>query len=114
MPEREKILHKAKLNNNCPVCYTTEGLELSFTQHITEDRFFERANPLLGEKLYCHTCQGQIFPVNWTEDIERVYEYHKKRASPQSHYMKVKPLFYGVILVGIAAIAAIVYFALVR
>lgn len=111
MKEFEKTLHSATLHNNCPTCFATNGLELTFSQRYTEDRFFQKADPTLVENLFCHTCNNQIYPVNWTEDIERVYSYHKKRAIPQSRYVKVKPLFYGLVLVGIALVAAIVYVA---
>jgi len=108
----KKKLHSATLTNNCPTCYSTNSLELTFEQEFSETPFFQKANPQLKETLYCRTCNNQIYPVNWTEDIERVYDYHRKRALPQSRYVKVKPLFYVVVLLGVSLVSALVYFAL--
>jgi hypothetical protein len=60
--------------------------------------------------LFCHTCEHTIYPVNWTEDIERVFDYNKKLAETNKMYLKVKPLFYIVIVLAIVMVAAVVYF----
>ncbi|PVW14146.1 hypothetical protein [Marixanthomonas spongiae] len=103
------VLHTARLNNNCPECYDTSGLEFTFTQQEKHTAFYHKANKQIDEKLYCHTCNNTIYPVNWTEDIERVYQYHKKQAHPKATYLRLKPLAYGLILLGIVAVGAMVY-----
>ncbi len=103
-------LHTSKIHNNCPECYSTEGLEFSFSQEEKENKLYSRASKEIKEELYCHSCEQQIFPVKWTDDIERVYEYHKKRLKPKSSGFKLKPLAYLLILLDAIIIAALIYF----
>ncbi|RFN59373.1 hypothetical protein [Marixanthomonas ophiurae] len=106
------VLHTARLNNNCPECYDTDGLEFTFTQEEKHTKLYTQANKEIDEKLYCHTCKNTIYPVNWDEDIERVYQYHKKQAHPNTTYLKLKPLTYGLILFGIVIIGAATFLLL--
>ncbi len=112
MNTHEHILHSAKLNNNCPECYATNGLEISFVQEECENRFYTKAQKSITETMYCNNCNHNIYPVNWTEDIERVYEYHKKQAIPKSSQTNLKPITYGIILFCLAGITALIYFLL--
>src|SRR5690606_31316532 len=96
--------------NNCPTCYGADGLELNFTQAEKESPFFRKPAATIEHTLYCHTCKNQIFPVNWTEDIERVFDYNKKIAEANKQYLKVKPLFYLTVVTAIILVAAVVYF----
>lgn len=109
MTRKTHKLHSARSKNNCPTCFGTEGLEFTFTQEEKENAFFIKPSPQIDEALYCHNCKNMIYPVNWTEDIERVYDYNKKIAETQRQYLKVKPLFYIVILTAIIVVAAVVY-----
>ena len=56
--------------------------------------------------LFCNTCNQQIFPVDWDEDIERVYEYQRKASPP-------KPSYFGLSLVALGGIAAYAFIAMV-
>ena len=103
------MLHQARLNNNCPECYDTEGLEFTFTQEEKQTRFYNQANKNIDEKLYCHTCKNIIYPVSWTEDIERVYQYHRKQTHPKPATIQLKSVTYILILIGIVAVAAIAF-----
>jgi len=105
----KQILHTARLNNNCPECFDTEGLEFTFTQEEKHSKFYNQASKEIDEKLYCHTCKNIIYPVSWTEDIERVYQYHKKQVHPMSTSMQLKSLAHILILAGIVVIAAVVF-----
>lgn len=105
-------LHTARSKNNCPTCFGTDGLEFTFFQNERDNIFFKNPSKLIEEKLYCHTCKTDIYPVNWTEDIERVYDYNKKIAESNKHNLKVKPLFYIIIILAIALIAVGTYFLL--
>ena len=109
MMTTEHILHTARLNNNCPECYDTEGLEFTFTQIEKQNKVYKQAKKEVAEKLYCHTCKNIIYPVNWTEDIDRVYQYHKKEVHPKSTLLKLKSFGYIFILLGIVVIAAILF-----
>lgn len=112
MPTKQYTIHTARLNNNCPSCYTTDGLEFTFTQEKAENKFYEKADKEISSNLYCHTCKQQIFPVNWTEDIERVYEYHNKLATPLPTALKLKPLLYLIILADAILLCALIYYFL--
>ena len=109
MIQKTNTLHTARLNNNCPTCFGTDGLEFTFSQNEQENAFFHKPNSKIEETLYCHNCKHTIYPVNWTEDIERVYNYNKKLAETNRQYLKIKPLFYILIIVAIILVAAIFY-----
>lgn len=110
MPTITHNLHTAKINNNCPECYSTDGLEFTFTQEENETRWYTKAKKEVAEVLYCHKCDQQVFPVSWNEDIERVYDYHKKLAKPKSSTLKLKPIAYTVILFDALVMAFIIYY----
>ena len=109
MTAKTHTLHTARSKNNCPTCFGTDGLEFTFTQSEKETPFFNKPSKSIDEDLYCHTCKTKIHPVSWTEDIERVYDYNKKIAETNKHILKVKPLFYILILVAIVLIAVVIY-----
>lgn len=105
----EQILHIAKLNNNCPVCYATDGLEISFIQEHHENKFYNKIEKEVSETLYCHNCKNIIYPVNWNEDIERVYAYHRKQAKPESAQIQLKPISYSIVLGALTLVGLIIY-----
>lgn len=102
-----RILHTARLNNNCPTCFATDGLELIFTQEKTTTKLYEKAAKEINSKMYCHRCSRDIFPVNWTDDIERVFAYNRKLATPSSAEIKPTPLLYILALTAIIIVAAV-------
>ena len=110
MNTTEHILHTAKLNNNCPECYATDGLEISFVQEEVENRFYSKTHKKVSETLYCSGCSNIIYPVNWSEDIDRVYQYHKKQAVPKSSQVRLKPISYGIIVLCVGGVAALLFF----
>lgn len=110
MRKKTNVLHTARLHNNCPECFSTDGLEITFTQDEKETSFFKIPSKEMVEKLFCYTCKNPIYPINWTEDIERVYDYNKKIAETKKQYLKVKPLFYIVILLAVALCAFGIYY----
>lgn len=109
MTSKTHKLHSARLKNNCPTCFGSDGLEFTFTQEEKDDAFFTKPSSQIDETLYCHNCNNTIYPVNWNEDIERVYDYNKKIAETRRQYLKVKPLFYILFIVAIILVAAVVY-----
>ncbi|MAZ72825.1 MAG: hypothetical protein CMC70_06725 [Flavobacteriaceae bacterium] len=105
-----QTLHTARLNNNCPTCFATDGLELTFSQEKQTNTLYDKTEKEINSKMYCHTCGHDIFPVSWTDDIERVYDYHKKLATPSSTGIRPKPLLYILMLVAVIVVAGIVYY----
>ncbi|MCK0107977.1 hypothetical protein MWU58_01600 [Flavobacteriaceae bacterium S0825] len=80
------------LNNHCPECFSTEGLQLSFKQKHNETRFYKAMTNDITYELKCETCNSEIFPVRWTNDIERVVDYKKKAFTPKPKSFKLKRL----------------------
>ena len=113
MTRKTHKLRSAQVKNNCPTCFGTNGLEFTFTQEEKENAFFIKPASQIDESLYCHNCKNMIYPINWTEDIELVYNYNKKMAESQRQYLKVKPLLYIVILVAIIVVAAVIYLLII-
>ena len=112
MNTKTRLLHTARLNNNCPECFGTEGLELEFHQTEKDSFFFQKFSSS-QHQLYCHTCKSEIFPVRWHEDIERVYDYHEKIANSQVQISKTKPILWAFILILEIILIVGIYFALV-
>ena len=50
-----------------------------------------------------------IYPVTWTEDIERVYDYYQKMIAPDRASIRFTTLFYVLTLLLIIVVAAGVY-----
>ncbi len=113
MDIHKHLLHSAKINNNCPECFLTEGLEFSFSQTEKETQLYKKASEKIEEVLYCHNCKNVIYPVNWNDDIERVYSYHKKLARSIPHGYRLKSLAYLIIILDVLVLGLII-FLLVR
>ncbi len=111
METKKIMLHTAKLNNNCPECFGNEGLEIKFFQTKKDSFLFEKFSPT-QHQLYCHNCKSDIFPVRWDEDIERVYDYHRKLANLHLHISKRKPMLWAFILILCILIVVGIYFTI--
>lgn len=85
-------LHTVSLNNNCPECFSREGLELTFKQRFKENRFYRSITKETIHQLNCKVCDTAIYPGRWTEDIDRVIDYHKKALQPKPTSFKLKKL----------------------
>ncbi len=91
--ERNLITVKeVNLNNNCPECYSTDGLKLTFKQKFIENRFYKSITKDIIETLACTKCETTIYPVRWTDAIEGVYNYQRKALTPKKVTLKLKPL----------------------
>lgn len=112
MTTTPKLIRKAELKTNCPECYTNDGLQLEFYQPYVNGRWYKRFLTELSSKIHCTKCETEIFPVSWTPDIERVYDYHRKSTPLHPSERHWKPAGVIFILVGIMVIttAAIVGF----
>ncbi|MDT0556418.1 hypothetical protein [Patiriisocius hiemis] len=110
MAKERQILHKSKIANNCPTCYANNDLEFTFSQEIAENPLFIMPSKEVEETLFCHNCNNTIYPVNWDEDIERVYEYHKKLADPNKASFKLKTLGYILVIGDILLLLYLVYY----
>lgn len=96
---------EVSLNNNCPECFSKEGLELTFKQKFIETMFSKSITQDISTEMLCNICSTIIYPVNWTEDIERVYSYQMKAFTPKKASKKFKTPFW--IIIGILAVLLI-------
>lgn len=108
----KNILHQSKITNNCPECYNADGLEFIFSQEVNENLFMVQPKDVLIESLHCHTCHTDIYPVSWTDDIERVYNYHRKLAEGKKQSFSLKTWAYAFIAIDVLIVCGIVYYAL--
>lgn len=102
---------ETKLRNNCPECFAKDGLTFSFANKQEENAFFKRATEDIKSTLYCTICENTVYPAQWTNEIERVYDYNLKLVGKPQTYFKFKPLLIatllGVVLAGAGAAYAI-------
>jgi C4-type Zn-finger protein len=87
-------IHQASVNNNCPNCYFAGGLRFDFYQKEKETPFFRKVAREITSTLHCSNCHSRIFPVKWSEDIERVEAYHRKLAKNKVPGIYLKPAGY--------------------
>ncbi|MCB0444404.1 MAG: hypothetical protein KDC68_01845 [Gelidibacter sp.] len=95
-------LKEVALHNNCPECFSREGLQLTFKQRFVENNFYKAISSDTVPSLICNVCHTEIFPARWTDAIDSVYDYHKKAATPKPTSFKLKKLSW--ILIAIAAL----------
>ncbi|WP_299225438.1 hypothetical protein [uncultured Psychroserpens sp.] len=103
-------LKEVRLNNNCPECYSNEGLELTFKQKFVENAFYKAITEETKNEMYCHTCHTTIFPVRWTDDIEQVVAYQERAINPKPKSLKLKQLAWVVILLDAILLVVILLF----
>lgn len=106
--ERYELLREAPLTNNCPECFN-QNLTLRFSQRHIAGKCYHRICREVRQELQCNTCHTVLRPVQWTEDIERSVAYYEKAVEPARAGIRFTPLFYMLILLGLAAIAALAY-----
>lgn len=85
MKRKKKEINSFQLTNNCPECFAKGTLSLSFYPTIQKTVFLERQKAEVSHTMLCTQCKQQIYPVKWTDDIERVFEYYQKTVTPKAH-----------------------------
>lgn len=103
-------LKEVQLNNNCPECYSNEGLELTFKQEFIENAFYKSITQETIHEMQCKTCNTTIFPVRWTNDIEQVVAYKKRAVVPKPKSLKLKKLAWVAIIVTSVLLIAVLLF----
>ena len=84
-------LKHARISNNCPECYSNDSLEITFKQKRVETKLYQTMTKEIKGEIYCLNCKLQIFPIRWTDDIDRVVDYHKRTINETSNATKLKP-----------------------
>jgi len=98
MNEKLITIKEVTLKNNCPECYSTEGLTLTFRQKFKETALYKSITKDIVEELACAKCKTTIYPVSWTDDIDRVYNYQKKAIEPKKVSIKLKRIAWIIII----------------
>lgn len=110
MSEKLITVKEVSLNNNCPECFSKEGLQLTFKQKFIETSFSKSITQDITTEMHCNVCDTAIYPQRWTEDIERIYDYQLKAFSPKKASRKFKRLFWILVVLGMLSIVATVVF----
>ena len=111
MSEKFITIKEFALNNNCPECYSKDGLRLTFKQKFIETKFYKSITKDIKNSIVCKTCNTTIYPVQWTDDIDRVFEYHQKAFVPKKPSIYLKKLTW-IIIISVVVIIATVLFLL--
>lgn len=109
--EKKIAIKEAEITNNCPECFNQE-LELTFYQKHTFNPFFQRTTSEVTHEIKCKKCHSIIYPVNWTPDIEKVFDYYNKLVRPDRPSVRFTTLFFIILTLALGLIAAGVYFYL--
>ena len=91
--EELKVIKEAAITNNCPECFN-QDMQITFHQKHIRGRLFHRITNEITHKIRCNTCNSIIYPVNWTEDIERIFDYYQKMATPEKAAIKFTSQFF--------------------
>lgn len=94
------------LNNHCPECYNKTGLQLVFKQKFVETSWYRAITKDTAFEMSCSTCNTVIYPARWTDDIERVFDYHQKALRPKRTSVKLKRLGWFVVIFALIALVA--------
>ncbi|GAB1858254.1 hypothetical protein MHTCC0001_30910 [Flavobacteriaceae bacterium MHTCC 0001] len=114
MKEAFITVKKVALKNNCPECFSNDGLQMTFKQKYFENAFQRSITNTVVTEIYCNVCNTTIYPERWTEDIERVRDYQQKAFTPKPTSRQFKKLFWGFIITGAVLIIAVTVLTLVN
>lgn len=106
--QEQVVIKEAPLSNNCPECFN-QDMTLRFFQKHRYGWLYHRISPEVTRELQCNTCTSIIYPVKWTEDIDRSVEYYEKAVRPERARIRFKSIFYVLLLLGVCLVGALVY-----
>lgn len=113
MSKKYITIKEFALSNNCPECYSNNGLRLTFKQKIVETKFYKSITNDIKNSIACKTCNTTIYPVQWTDDIERVFEYHQKAFEPKKSSTYLKKRFWAIVVpILVTLLVIFLYFTL--
>lgn len=106
--EKLEVIKEADLTNNCPECFNQE-LKLTFYQKHKYNKLYYKVTNEVTNRILCVTCGSTIYPVKWTDDIERIFDYYQKMVQPKKSSLKFTALLYFLIFLLIALIGGGIY-----
>ena len=101
-------LSRHSITNNCPECFN-QDLTITFFQTHLRGALIDRVTSEVTQELRCNTCNTVIYPVSWTDDIERSVGYFRKALDPEKTRTRFRPLFYILTLLGILLVGGLGY-----
>jgi hypothetical protein len=105
-------LKEVQLNNNCPECYSNKGLVLTFKQRLVENDFYKAITEERINEMHCNTCNTDIYPARWTNEIERVVAYQRRAIQPRLKSLKLKKLSWILIVVNAVILIIMLLFVI--
>ena len=108
--EKLEVIKQAEITNNCPECFN-QDMVLSFYQKHLYSRFYHKITAEIQHQIKCNKCESVIYPVKWTDDIERIFEYYQKTVVPEKSRTIFTPWFY-LLWFGLIVIAGGLYYLL--
>ena len=112
MTEKLITIKEYALNNHCPECFS-KTLHIVFKQKFKETKLYKSVTKETLAELHCSTCENIISPVQWTDDIERVFDYHQKAFKPKNSTLKLKRAAWLLIISGLIVVALSIIIPLV-
>ncbi|MER3319768.1 hypothetical protein [Flagellimonas lutimaris] len=109
--EKQLVIQEADITNNCPECFNQE-LKITFYQKHTFNALYHRTTGVVTHEIKCKKCNSIIYPVNWTPDIERVFDYYNKLVKPDRPAVRFTMMFFVILVLMLCLVAAGVYFYL--
>lgn len=109
--EKLILIKEADLTNNCPECFN-QDLKLSFYQKQRYGKLFHKTTNEVTHEMVCNKCGSTIYPVKWTDDIERSFKYYQKMVEPRNSSLSFTSMFWVIMLLLLAVVAIAVYFFL--
>lgn len=106
--EKLEIIKEANITNNCPECFN-QNMKITFYQKHKYGQLFHRTTNEVTHQIKCNKCDSLIYPVSWTEDIERIFEYNQKLVVPKKASIHFTTLLYVLLLLLLVLIGAAAY-----
>ncbi len=102
------VLKEANIKNNCPECFHNE-LSVTFYQKQNFGKLIHKTTSEISSEIVCIKCHSIIYPVKWTDDIERSYNYYQKLVKPLKSKLRFTSLFYILLFLLVAIVSIAVY-----
>ncbi len=106
--EKEVVLKEAEITNNCPECFN-QSMKLTFFQKHRYSRWYYQVTGAVSHQIVCNTCHSTIFPVKWTDDIERIFDYYQKLVTPKKKGIRLSKLSYSLIVL-LIVLSGVLYY----
>ncbi|WP_224488715.1 hypothetical protein [Robertkochia flava] len=106
----KKVFQTATLSSNCPECFSNNSLLFTVSQKEVNTPWFYRLTDDLSEKIECQKCETTIYPVRYTDDIERVKAFYLRSMGTPTTTFRLKGLTYAILaLIMVAAVASYLF-----